>query len=54
LVALAFMRSLGSMDVESEQIKQAPRALRESLLFPYEQGSAWATQLFRRGGWKMV
>jgi hypothetical protein len=28
--------------------------LRESLLFPYEEGLAWATQLYKRGGWEMV
>ncbi|MFN2532909.1 MAG: hypothetical protein ABR555_16595, partial [Pyrinomonadaceae bacterium] len=54
LVALAFIRSLGSAGASSEQFKQAPRALRESLVFPYEQGSQWATQLYRRGGWTMV
>ena len=54
LVALAFIRSLGSQEMASEQFKQAPRALRESLLFPYEEGSAWATQLYKRGGWEMV
>jgi hypothetical protein len=54
LIALAFIRSLSGQEVASEQFKQAPRALRESLLFPYEQGSAWATQLYRRGGWEMV
>jgi hypothetical protein len=54
LVALAFIRSLGSQEIATEQFKQAPRALRESLLFPYEEGSAWATQLYRRGGWEMV
>src|ERR1044071_80186 len=54
LVALAFIRSLGAQEVATEQFKQAPRALRESLLFPYEQGSAWATQLYKRGGWEMV
>src|SRR5215213_4297566 len=54
LVALAFLRSLGSQEIASEQFKQAPRALRESLLFPYEEGSKWATQLYRRGGWEMV
>ena len=54
LVALAFIRSLGSQEVATEQFKQAPRALRESLLFPYEEGSAWATQLYKRGGWEMV
>ena len=54
LVALAFIRSLGAQELASEQFKQAPRALRESLLFPYEEGSAWATQLYKRGGWEMV
>jgi hypothetical protein len=24
------------------------------LLFPYEEGSAWATQLYKRGGWELV
>src|ERR1700754_1905571 len=54
LVALAFIRSLGGQEAASEQFRQAPRALRESLLFPYEEGSAWATQLYKRGGWEMV
>ena len=54
LVALAFIRSLGAQEVATEQFRQAPRALRESLLFPYEEGSAWATQLYKRGGWEMV
>src|ERR1700752_365884 len=54
LVALAFIRSLGGQEATSEQFRQAPRALRESLLFPYEEGSAWATQLYKRGGWEMV
>ena len=54
LVALAFIRSLGAEGMSSDQFKQAPRALRESLVFPYEQGSEWTTQLYRRGGWAMV
>lgn len=54
LVALAFVRSLGATANSSEQFKQAPRALRESLVFPYEQGSEWTTRLYRRGGWAMV
>lgn len=54
MVALAFMRSLGSDNTSSEQFKLAPRAIRESLLFPYDEGAAWATQLYRRGGWQMV
>ena len=54
LIALAFIRSLGAQEAATEQFNQAPRALRESLLFPYEEGSAWATQLYKRGGWEMV
>ncbi|HET6975636.1 MAG TPA: hypothetical protein VFI24_04900 [Pyrinomonadaceae bacterium] len=54
LVALAFIRSLGSQEAASEQFRQAPRALRESLLFPYEEGSTWATALYKRGGWERV
>src|ERR1044072_9493729 len=53
LIALAFIRSLGG-DEATEQFIKAPRALRESLLFPYEEGSAWATQVYKRGGWEMV
>jgi len=54
LVALAFIKSLGGQELAAEQFRRAPRALRESLLFPYEEGSAWATQLYKRGGWEMV
>src|ERR1044072_500363 len=54
LVALAFIKSLGGQEIASEQFRRAPRALRESLLFPYEEGSAWATQVYKRGGWEMV
>jgi hypothetical protein len=54
LVALAFTRSLSATTSSSEQFKSAPRVLRESLVFPYEQGSEWATRLYRRGGWQMV
>lgn len=54
MVALAFVRSLGGSSNNSEQFKSAPRAIRESLLFPYEQGAVWTTQVHRRGGWDMV
>jgi hypothetical protein len=54
MVALAFIRSMGGEAMSSEQLKQTPRAIRESLMFPYESGSAWATQIYRRGGWQMV
>jgi hypothetical protein len=54
LVALAFIKSLGSQETSTEQFKAAPRALRESLLFPYEAGSNWATAVYRKGGWDLV
>ena len=54
LVALAFIRSLGGSGMASDQFKQAPRAIRESLVFPYEQGSEWATRVYRQGGWDSV
>src|ERR1044072_8545271 len=54
IVALAFIRSLGTQETSSEQFKRAPRALRESLLFPYEAGSTWATAVYRKGGWDLV
>lgn len=53
LVALAFSRSVLS-GTPTEQFDQAPRAMRELLLFPYLQGSQWATHLFKKGGWAMV
>lgn len=52
-VALAFARSLQS-GVSTEQFNQAPRALRETLIFPYMQGMEWATYLHRKGGWNLV
>jgi hypothetical protein len=54
LVALAFVRSLGGSNMASDQFKQAPRAIRESLVFPYEQGSEWATRVYKQGGWASV
>jgi hypothetical protein len=53
LIALAFSRSL-TTGVATEQFNQAPRAMRESLIFPYMQGMEWTTQLYRRGGWTLV
>lgn len=52
LIALGFLRS--SQEMSAEQFKQAPRALRDSLIFPYQYGLTWATQVHRRGGWTMV
>ncbi|HKP46500.1 MAG TPA: hypothetical protein VJT50_07865 [Pyrinomonadaceae bacterium] len=49
LVALAFTRSLTS-GVSTEVYNQAPRMLRETLVFPYLQGSEWATGVYKREG----
>ncbi|HKC65582.1 MAG TPA: DUF6782 family putative metallopeptidase [Pyrinomonadaceae bacterium] len=51
---IALMKSMGSSQSATEEIDRAPRALRESLLFPYEQGMQWVTQLYRRDGWPLV
>jgi hypothetical protein len=54
LVALAFRRVMESDTTSSEQFKQAPRFLRESLVFPYLEGGEWATQLYKHGGWDRI
>ena len=52
--ALAFAKSMESNKSSSEQIDNAPRSLRETLLFPYEQGTEWTTAVYGRGGWARV
>jgi hypothetical protein len=52
--ALAMMKSLKDSGTTTEQIEKAPRALRETLLFPYEGGRLFAAQLYRKGGWDLV
>jgi hypothetical protein len=53
--AVAMIKSMGAGNVSSsEQIDRAPRALRETLLFPYEQGMTWVQQLYKQGGWAQV
>jgi hypothetical protein len=54
LVALAFLKSLGAAGMASEELDKAPRALRESLLFPYQDGEKWVSALYKRGGWNEV
>lgn len=54
LRAFAMLKSMTASNTSSEKIESAPRALRESLLFPYEQGTSFAAQVYRRGGWEMV
>ena len=51
---ISLMKSMGANSTSTELIDSAPRAIRESLLFPYEQGMQWAQQLYRREGWPLV
>jgi hypothetical protein len=51
---LSLMKSMGASQSASEEIDRAPRAIRESLLFPYEQGIQWAKQLYKPGDWSLV
>jgi hypothetical protein len=53
--AMAFLKSLATTGAgNSEQIDSAPRALKESLLFPYQQGMQWVAQVQKRDGWQGV
>lgn len=52
--AKAMLKSMTMGGSSSEQIDHAPRALRDTLLFPYEQGLTWVSQVYRRGGWPLV
>jgi len=51
---LAFLKSLGSTRLPSEELDKAPRALRETLLFPYQDGEKWVFILYKQGGWDRV
>jgi hypothetical protein len=53
--AIAMLRSIEASGSSSEQIDKAPRALRESLLFPYEKGLIWVNSLYKReGNWNRI
>src|SRR5712691_14940 len=54
LRALAFLKSLGTTGMSSVELDKAPRALRETLLFPYQDGQKWVSGLYRQGGWDRV
>jgi hypothetical protein len=51
---ISLMKSMGSSQSTSEEIDRAPRALRESLMFPYKEGMQWVQHLHRRDGWPLV
>lgn len=53
LRGLSFLKSMGA-GVATEELDKAPRALRETLLFPYQEGLNWTTKLYRQGGWNQV
>jgi len=52
--ALTFLKSLGAMGVDTRELDQAPRVIRESLLFPYQEGLNWTRALYKEGGWPQV
>src|SRR5438105_4066124 len=52
--ALTFLKSLGATGVSTKELDQAPRVLRESLLFPYQEGLNWTRALYKQGGWQEV
>src|SRR5258706_5568832 len=54
LRALAFLKSLGTTGMTSQELDKAPRALRETLLFPYQEGINWTSNLYKHGGWDRV
>jgi hypothetical protein len=54
LRALAFLKSMGASGMASDELDKAPRALRESLLFPYQNGLIWTRRLKGEGDWARV
>jgi hypothetical protein len=54
LRALLFLKSLGLSSLASPELDKAPRAVRETLLFPYQQGIDWTKSLYKQNGWERV
>src|SRR3954469_18195745 len=52
--ALSFLKSMGATGIATEELDKAPRALRETLLFPYQEGMSWTRALYKQGGWAEV
>ncbi len=50
----ALLKSAETDAGSMEQIEHAPRALRESLLFPYQNGASWVAELYKKGGWASI
>ena len=51
---IALFKSLGSAGTATEELDKAPRVVRESLLFPYQEGMRWTQTLRHYGGWSKV
>ena len=54
LRALGFLKSQLGNNSGSAEFEKAPRALRETLLFPYQEGMMWARVVHQYGGWTGV
>lgn len=54
LRVLLLMKSLGLSSLASPELDKAPRVVRETLLFPYQQGIDWTKSLYKRSGWDSV
>jgi hypothetical protein len=52
--ALTFLKSFIAAETTSQELDKAPRALRETLLFPYQEGLTWTRALYQNGGWSAV
>ena len=52
--ALSFLKSFMAAETSSQELEKAPRALRETLLFPYQEGLTWTRSLYQNGGWSAV
>ena len=51
---LSFLKSFMAAETSSHELEKAPRALRETLLFPYQEGLTWTRSLYQNGGWSAV
>ncbi len=54
LRALGFLKSMVETGMASAELDKAPRSLRETLLFPYQEGMTWARVVHEYGGWSNV
>ncbi len=52
--ALTFLKSVTAMGVNTKELDQAPRVVRESLLFPYQEGLNWTRAVYKANGWAGV